>query len=332
MIWSAALPGAASRVLRVAAGRRALHVALLVGGLFVLGLLCGGRAQAADEAPAPMRDTVGRVLGVADRAQSPLDAVPAQQAGTGSGQGSGPVPPGLRPVSEHIVRTVEDRVVRPVGDVVATVTGTLEAVAGTGAGTGTGAEAPPLQVLPDTSGIGDLTGHAQPAEPEQQPGSSSPSESATGPATGLASGTETGTGAAPAPAAADASGAADPSGAADAEGARSPARTAGYGPRSGPATAPVTPAVPTAHVGAHRAASERTGPAGYAPVRPAPGGDPDGALGTASGADHGTPRHGDACAVTPQYRIAFRLVPGAPERADAAGLREQYRDIPVSPA
>ncbi|MEU9640680.1 hypothetical protein [Streptomyces sp. NPDC048188] len=331
MIWSAALPGAASRVLRVAAGRRALHVALLVGGLFVLGLLCGGRAQAADEAPAPLRDTVGRVLGVGDRPQSPPDAVPAQQAGTGSGQGSGPVLPGLRPVSEHIVRTVEDRVVRPVGDVVATVTGGLEAVAGTG--NGTGAEAPPLPVLPDPSVIGDLTGNAQPSESEQQSASVSPSESATGAATGPATGSTTGTEVAPAPAAADASGAADADADADdAEGARSPAPIAGYGPRSGPGTAPVTPTAPTAHTGAHRAASERTGPTGYAPVRPVPGGDPDGALGTASGADHGTPRHGDACAVTPQYRIAFRLVPGTPERADAAGLRESYRDIPVSPA
>ncbi|MGV9282559.1 hypothetical protein [Streptomyces sp. NPDC003730] len=326
MIWSAALPGAASRVLRVAAGRRALHVALLLGGLFVLGLLCGGRAQAADEAPAPLRDTVGRVLGVADGAQRPLDAVPARQAGTGSGQGSGPVLPGLRPVSEHIVRTVQDRVVRPVGDVVATVTGGLEAVAGTGNGTGAEAEAPPLPVLPDPSVIGDLTGHAQPSESEQQSASASPSQSATGAATGPATGSATGTEVAPTPAAAD------PSGAADAEGARSPAPIAGYGPRSGPGTAPVTPTASTAHAGAHRAASERTGPTGYAPVRPVPGGDPDGALGTASGADHGTPRHGDACAVTPQYRIAFRLVPGAPERADAAGLREPYRDIPVSPA
>ncbi|MFG3248354.1 hypothetical protein [Streptomyces sp. NPDC048187] len=321
MIWSAALPAAASRVLRVAAGRRALHVALLVGGLFVLGLLCGGRAQAADEAPEPLRDTVGRVLGVTDRAQSPLDAVPARETGSGSGQGSGPVLPGLRPVSEHIVRTVQDRVVRPVGDVVATVTGRLEAVAGTGTGT----EVPPLQVLPDPLVIGDLTGHSQPAESEPQPDTASHSVSATDAATDPA--TET----ASAPAATDASGAADPSGAAgarDAEGAGSPAPAAGYGPRSGP----VTPTAPTARAGGHRAARERTGPTGDAPVRPAPGGDPDGTLGSASGADHGTPRHGDACAVTPQCRIAFRLVPGTPERADAAGLRESYRDIPVSPA
>ncbi|MDT0461796.1 hypothetical protein [Streptomyces gibsoniae] len=46
----AALPfaGAALRVMRAAAGRRALHLAVLVGGLFALGLLCEGQAHAAD--------------------------------------------------------------------------------------------------------------------------------------------------------------------------------------------------------------------------------------------------------------------------------------------
>lgn len=40
--------GAALRVMRAAAGRRALHLAVLVGGLFALGLLCEGQAHAAD--------------------------------------------------------------------------------------------------------------------------------------------------------------------------------------------------------------------------------------------------------------------------------------------
>ncbi|MFE9111542.1 hypothetical protein ACFYN9_18195 [Streptomyces collinus] len=46
MSWSAALPEAALRTLRTAAGRRALQVALLVGGLLVAGLLWGERAHA----------------------------------------------------------------------------------------------------------------------------------------------------------------------------------------------------------------------------------------------------------------------------------------------
>ncbi|NUP23514.1 MAG: hypothetical protein HOZ81_47160 [Streptomyces sp.] len=51
MTWPAALPVAALRVLRTAAGRRALQVALVVGGLFALGFLCGERAYAADGLP-----------------------------------------------------------------------------------------------------------------------------------------------------------------------------------------------------------------------------------------------------------------------------------------
>ncbi|MFI7500360.1 hypothetical protein ACIBVL_18035 [Streptomyces sp. NPDC049687] len=52
MTFASLLPGAAPRVLREAVGRRALQLALLVGGLVALGFLCGGRAQAAEEAPA----------------------------------------------------------------------------------------------------------------------------------------------------------------------------------------------------------------------------------------------------------------------------------------
>ncbi|WP_435253559.1 hypothetical protein [Streptomyces sp. 1222.5] len=48
MTFPAALVGASVRVLRTAAGRRALHLLLLVGGLFALGFLCGEQAHAAD--------------------------------------------------------------------------------------------------------------------------------------------------------------------------------------------------------------------------------------------------------------------------------------------
>ncbi|MFD7292833.1 hypothetical protein ACFV9W_06045 [Streptomyces sp. NPDC059897] len=41
-----ALPAPVARPVRATAGRRALQLALLFGGLFVLGILCGGRAQA----------------------------------------------------------------------------------------------------------------------------------------------------------------------------------------------------------------------------------------------------------------------------------------------
>ncbi|MEU7055271.1 hypothetical protein [Streptomyces sp. NPDC046197] len=51
MIWPAALPGAAARVMRTAAGRRALQLGLLVGALFALGFVCGEQAHAAEGVP-----------------------------------------------------------------------------------------------------------------------------------------------------------------------------------------------------------------------------------------------------------------------------------------
>ncbi|MFE7436855.1 hypothetical protein ACFU78_28085 [Streptomyces tendae] len=328
MIWSAALPGAAPRVLRTAAGRRALHVALLVGGLFVLGLLCGGRAHAADEEPGSLKDAVGRVLDVSAQSRSrPPDTGSAPDAeAVPSGQGSGALLPGLRPVTGKLVRTVDDRVVRPVGDAVATVATVAEGVGLPGQPGPSGPtdpsgpvdvpdlievpdliDLPGLSDVPDPGGQSDPSGRARPAVPDRQTD--------------------------PAPTVADTSRTADPSDAADAthtavaeEGGGS-AGVVGYGPRSG------VGAAPDAHPRTHRAAGSAH--TEYAPAHPAPHGDPgdpDGALGTASGADQGTPRHGDTRAVAPQYRFTFRLVPGAAERADAAGVREPYRDIPVSPA
>jgi hypothetical protein len=59
--WSAVLPGAAVRMPRTAAGWRALRVALLVGGVLVVGLLCGERAYAADGVRALTDGTAGWV-------------------------------------------------------------------------------------------------------------------------------------------------------------------------------------------------------------------------------------------------------------------------------
>ncbi|MEU9217243.1 hypothetical protein AB0D47_11980 [Streptomyces sp. NPDC048376] len=323
MIWSAVLPGAALRVLRTAAGRRALHVVLLVGGLFVLGLLCGGRAQAADEGPGAPTDAVGRVLDVSAQLRSPLDAGPVQDAEAVPGPvpvlDSGALLPDLRPVTEDVVRVVRDGVVRPVGDAVETVS---EAVARPGpsgpsrptdpSDSSDPADVPDLTDVPaltDLPGLADLPGLTDPSGLSGRSPSAAPGPQAE-----------------PAPVTPDASGAADPADAADArvvEGAGSPAPLVGYGPRPGAGPAP------DAHTLTHRTGTAHTE---YAPARPAPTGDPDGALGTASGADQGTPRHGDTRAVTPQLLLTFRLVPGAPERADAAGVREPYRDIPVSPA
>ncbi|MFI1755888.1 hypothetical protein [Streptomyces sp. NPDC020571] len=320
MIWSAALPGAALRLLRTAAGRRALHLALLVGGLFVLGLLCGGRAQAADEGPGVLEDTVGRVLDVSAQPRSPLGAGSVQDTEAVPEPGPGALLPGLRPVTEGVVQVVRDRVVRPVGDVVETAT---EAVALPSPSAPSGATDPsdpsgPADVpdLTDPTGLTDVPGPTDLSDLAGRSRSAAPDPQAEAP-----------------PVTADAAGTADPGDAADArvvEGAGSPARVVGHGPRPGAGPAPDT------HPRTHRAGTASTAHTAFAPARPAPTGDPtgdpDGALGSASGADQGAPRHADTHAVAPQHRFTFRLLPGAPERADAAGVREAHRDIPVSPA
>ncbi|MFE0806971.1 hypothetical protein ACFW34_05745 [Streptomyces sp. NPDC058848] len=358
MIWSAVLPEAAWRVMRTAGGRRAPHVMLLVGGLFVLGVLCGERAQAAEGVPSP-KDVTGQVVDASPQrpSEEPAARGPAVPRGLRSGQDSPiaarahkvAVPDlGLRHATEDVVRlkdrpvkdrpvkdrpvkdrpvkdrpvkdrVVEDRVVRPVVDV-------AEAVAD-GLGSAARAEVPPLEVpttapglnppgltdppgpggLPELSG---LPGRVVPVDPLPQT-----LPSVTEPAASDAS-----------DAVADSVASAAASGARPTEGAARSA-SAAYGPQ---------PVTPTAWSAARDTTDRAVSPSpattpSPAPARQSPTGDPDGALG-AAGADHGTPRHGDAHAVTPHHGIPFRLVPGALVRADAAETRDRYRDIPVSPA
>ncbi|MEV8537511.1 hypothetical protein [Streptomyces sp. NPDC051572] len=116
MNWPAALPGAALRVMRTAVGRRVrqrvLQVALLLGGLFVLGVVFGGHAQAAEGG-----------------------SVPAKPVRLGK--------PGI-PVVTSLVKSVPvlvpettAQVVQPVAEVVKTVTEVLAT-----------AQVPPLSSLP----------------------------------------------------------------------------------------------------------------------------------------------------------------------------------------
>ncbi|MFJ6704435.1 MULTISPECIES: hypothetical protein [unclassified Streptomyces] len=98
-----------------------------------------------------------------------------------------------------------------------------------------------------------------------------------------------------------------------------------YGPRGTVlAAAPVSATAAHPHTG-HRAAHAVDGP-----NRPAPAGDPDGALGK-SVVDGGSARHADAYAVTFADRAPLRLVPGTAAHTDAAGTPDRYRDIPVFP-
>ncbi|MDT0570445.1 hypothetical protein RM704_23760 [Streptomyces sp. DSM 3412] len=124
--------GAALRMARVAAGGRLVRVALLVGGLFVLGVLCGERASAADGTPdaRPLLTAVTQhvVRPLTEQAAGPVDdtavqpvtdSLPRRASDPDSpavtDPGSRPVTdPGSRPVTEHLVRPVTEHVVRPV--------------------------------------------------------------------------------------------------------------------------------------------------------------------------------------------------------------------------
>ncbi|MEV7991164.1 hypothetical protein AB0O67_04390 [Streptomyces sp. NPDC086077] len=87
--------------------------------------------------------------------------------------------------------------------------------------------------------------------------------------------------------------------------------------------------VPAADRGGVRQRAD--GEARYAPVRPAPAGGGHGVLGSRSSADSGSPRHGDAHAVTVSRRMPLLLVPRTVERVEADGTRDRHRDILVLP-
>ncbi|MFF7555240.1 hypothetical protein ACFZA9_20410 [Streptomyces olivaceus] len=331
MTWSAALPGAALRVMRTAAGRRALRLALLMGGLFVLGVLCATRAQAADGAPS-LGDAVGRV------ATAPAGGDPAgggrgaEEAPAVRGGGSDAVPPDLRPVTADVVRSATDRIARPVRDTVETAAGEVRATARNVLSTPPSAapvpppaspltslpspslpslSVPPVSVLPDLSGVGGPSGASDQQGATGRSERPAPDRPDSGPAAGEA----------------DRQGGSPDASGVDVPGAAATAAPVRYGPASG-AGGELLPDAHTSSTGTGRA-----GPTAAAGAE-APGthGDPDGSLGTASGADHGVPRHGDAHAVTPYHRIPLRLVAAVLVRADEGGTRDPYRDIPVSPA
>ncbi|GAA4952939.1 hypothetical protein GCM10023238_19130 [Streptomyces heliomycini] len=308
-------------------GRRAVRLALLVGAVFVLGVLCGEQARAADGGPA---EGTSSVIG----------------SSAPTGPGAAPGPNGLasvvdaltvprpdaadpvRPLTGTVVRSVDERVVRPVGDLVGAVTDRLdEATQGAIPGP---AHAPGLARAPG------------PARPAHAPRSGTARAAAGAPAPARRAGADAPRAehAGPAPGGPDAGVRRARAGRAEGAGRTvrdrgtgrgprrlrpadqpcrrpRPARTTGAGPRGTPCP-PWTPARP---------------PAPHAPGAPgAPAGRPDGATGGRSAADHGTPRHGDAYAVTAHHRPSLRLVPGATARAEAAGTRDPYRDVPVSPA
>jgi hypothetical protein len=84
--------GAVLRLVRTAVGRRVLQLALLVGGLTVLGLLGGGRAQAADgggSTPATTAGVTSTVERTVARAAALTDSHTAAVGGNGPGGAPG---------------------------------------------------------------------------------------------------------------------------------------------------------------------------------------------------------------------------------------------------
>ncbi|MFE1982724.1 MULTISPECIES: hypothetical protein [Streptomyces] len=307
------LAGAALRMThmtRSVAGRRALRLALLVAGLFALGLLCGERAHAADGlvstaptvptsssvrlvkpgAPLPVAHsvahTVTRVTGTVTRTHVTDTVTHADVTDTVAQVGD--TVTRVADTVRHVVRPAADSVVRPVGDLVETVTGEL-------------GQAPPktLPSLPSLPSLPELPG------PPSAPGAGGQVPSAgSGPQ-------HSGAGAVPSTS--------------HAVVRHADAGNVGptyYGPaRLGTDTDGV------AVRGEHRGVAPGSGP-----DRQAPPGDPTGAPGGQAAVDSGTPRHGDPHAVvTPSHRAPLRLVPGAPAAVAAAGTRDRYRDIPLFP-
>ncbi|MFE2602546.1 hypothetical protein ACFXDI_04195 [Streptomyces mirabilis] len=313
------LAGAALRMThmtRTVAGRRALRLALLVAGLFALGLLCGERAHAADGlvstaptvptvptgssvrlvkpgAPLPVAHsvahTVTRVTDTVTRTHVADTVAHADVTDTVAQVGD--TVTRVTDTVRHVVRPAADSVVRPVGDLVETVTGEL--------GQAPPKTLPSLPSLPSPPSLPELPG------PPSPPGAGGQVPSAgSGPQ-------HSGAGAVP-----------SSSRAVVRHGDAGTVGPTYYGPaRLGTDTAGV------AVRGEHRGVAPRSGP-----DRQAPPGDPTGAPGGQAAVDSGTPRHGDPHAVvTPSHRAPLRLVPGAPAAVTAAGTRDRYRDIPLFP-
>ncbi|WP_159033017.1 hypothetical protein [Streptomyces fodineus] len=314
MTFPAALLGPTVRVLRTAAGRRALQLVLLVGGLFALGFLCGEQAHAADGTPVPAKVTSARPGGTAAH-EAPVPAVrtvterfaaPAHMLGTRAVNGSSPraVTAGQE-LGARAVTPVQEigaaRAVTPLRDTVTAVSRVLEAATAQGVDKPkTSAPALPLPGLPQVPDV------SAPLPPE--PKSAAPQPQGHG-------GTAT-----PAPAEQKERQRHVRAHAQDrgtAVGA--PAPNAAYGPEFTP--------VPQLMA---RIFADRGALGVGVPGRPAPAGDPDGVLGKQA-ADGSASRHGDAYAVTLDGRAPLRLAPGATARVDVPGTRERHRDIPVFP-
>ncbi|MFF9329065.1 hypothetical protein ACF1AY_30645 [Streptomyces sp. NPDC014776] len=327
MTWQPALSGAAVRVLRVAAGRRALRTALLLGGLFALGLLCGQRAHAAEPAAAGTLTTApaGSLTSATAPAASPATATAAATAKAKA-----------TAVATATVTDAETSHLHHTAPVTS-LPARLDLPALPAQQTLPVQQTPPTQPsLPEPSlPAPSLPDASLPAPPLPAPSMPAPPVmpgASALPALPSLPSVPDGPQLPTLPGAGDAAGA--PGGAAHAtvdapqahedaprtDGAQGTALRA---PRFGPA-APVTRAQ-------QHAKPYAPAPA-HAPVPPEPAGGASGAVTGGSAADNSTPRHGDAHAVTPHHKLPLPARAGTAARCTAPRIQDRYRDIPVFPA
>ncbi|MFF6949897.1 hypothetical protein ACFZAD_14725 [Streptomyces iakyrus] len=358
MSWSAALPGAALRTLRTAAGRHALQVALLVGGLLVIGLVWGEQAHAENGVSGVGGVGVrpeGRAGEAGVERQGPVDALVERSLSPSS---SLPEPvshqavPGLPAVSDHPGSHGSRG--RPDAPALPTLPGlpTLPTLPGL-------PTLPTLPGLPDSPALPDLPElSALPGLPDLPPPPGDPDVELPG---APAPPDPPDPAAPPTPVTAQPGGASVPdSGTVPADEADS-SRHAGkpHTPVVGhePHGAHLAPAGPKPH-GIHATHLRPARPLGHAdrfsrphrlshPGHPgssppagrrtpaaaghSPGGRPDGVLGNRSVADSGSSRHGETHAVTPSPWAPLALGSGAGAGASPAGTGCGHRDIPLFP-
>lgn len=310
-----------------------LRGVLLLGGLFALGLLLGGQAQAADGVPPAAVASPASTAKASTAKASPAKAATASLSRTvadltsphavpGSGRASGsvsapsasssasaPAPAEGTPADSaaptNLVLPVRERVVKTVGEVLEGVseqapTASLPSVSELPTPPPPGS----FPELPDAPSLPSLPAPTLPLpEPPGLPASGLPASDH--PASDH-----------PAPDPGPDSGTAGPA-----------APRPSYGPRG---LVREVPTGPVAHGGGQvRAGHAATGT--HASAERAPAGAPDGALGGTSQLDGGASRHGDAHAVTPQQRMPLRPVPGSATGTDAAEIEDRRRDVPVFP-
>ncbi|GGX67370.1 hypothetical protein [Streptomyces anandii] len=363
----AALSGAALRVMRTAAGRRALQLGLLVSALFALGFLCGEQAHAAESAPAAhhgsghpasralrdaaqrtgrltatgparlvtetvLRQTAASVTRPASEpTEQPLPEPPARPVHrSGAGRVAEPV---VRPAAESVVRPVEEAVVRPVTESVlrpvteAVVRPVAEAVVRPVAE----AVVRPVTeaVVRPVADLVDAVGTVQ-GRAGIPPVAEVPASPSGGPAL-PAPPVFRPSGSAPVVAAGQGGEAPRSRLAAKSSGDGLSAEASETGPRAVRGFSAIAEAPGRGGSAAGHRAAQMPQALAEPPAGQAPAGDPNGVLGDHPAGDFGAPRHGDAHAVTVDHRAPLRLLPGPAARAEAPRTRDRHRDIPLFP-